>query len=88
MARGELRDLTDDVDVVNWFSALPGFLGILGWLLRHTVLSRWSVTARPITPSTEAPVRLDRLKRAQAEETFTWLVAWLESEHPLRVMAL
>lgn len=75
----ELRDLTDGADGLNWLTPWFGVLGLVGWLLHLTVFHRtWVVSARPVVPG-EQGIRLDDLRRAEAERTYAALVRHLES---------
>lgn len=85
----ELRDLTDGSDAVNWFTAWSGVAGLLGWFLHLTVYPRrWWVTAEPIDPSAAAAgLRIDGLRKSEAETTFENLVNWVEQSKPLAEFA-
>lgn len=74
---GELRDLTQDDSVrwVQWFSAAPGMLSLLGLLLHHTVYrSEWSVTVEPQGSTIGNPFRVDGLRKKDALQMFDALV--------------
>lgn len=72
----ELRDLTKGVEVVHWFSALPGVVSIVGWVLHHTVYrSRWLVDADPV-------LRLEPMPKRAAERAFLDLLDWLQNGRP------
>lgn len=85
----ELRDLTDHADAVNWFTAWTGLVGLLGWLLHLTVFRRrWWVSAEPIEPSVATAVlRVDGLRKSEAEATFADLVGWVEQGKPFAAFA-
>lgn len=82
----ELRDLTADDSVrwVQWFSAAPGILSLIGLLLHHTVFrSKWTVTAEPQYPDYGSPIRIDGLAKKDALRVFDDLVAAIGRSEPL-----
>lgn len=79
----ELRDLFKDngLSVVTWFSAWPGVLSLVGWLLNVTVYKRaWLVTAEPAGAVGQS-WRHEALNREQAEAVFVALIGWLKEGH-------
>lgn len=78
----ELRDLTDGIDAINWFSAVPGLLGLIGLALHCTVFRlRWFVEVQPLVPRGER-IRRAGLKRREAERMYAELTAWIEDGQP------
>jgi len=79
----EFRDLTKGIEIVHWFSVLPGLISILGWVLHHTVFrSRWVVSVAPDDPASAAPsVQLEPLRKRKAERLFLRLIDWVQDGH-------
>lgn len=82
----EFRDLTKGVDIVNWFSILPGLISIFGWVLHHTVFkSRWIVSVRPDGPANMTPsLQLDPMPKREAERAFLRLLDWIRDGQELQ----
>jgi hypothetical protein len=80
-----LRDLTRGVEIVHWFSMIPGVLSIVGWILHHTAFrSQWLVTVEPAPPVDNAPpVQVASLRKRVAERVFLRLDDWLRDGHAL-----
>lgn len=74
----ELRDLTADPSVrwVQWFSALPGVLSLVGLILHHTVYkSAWIITVEPLGTTIAESIRIDGLRKKDALSTLDEMVA-------------
>jgi hypothetical protein len=82
----ELRDVTQGVDIVNWFSILPGLISIVGWVLHRTAFrSRWIVSAGLDDPADDASsLQLDPMPKREAKRTFLRLLEWTEDGHELQ----
>lgn len=80
-----LRDVTDPDGVrwVHWFSAVPGLLSLLGFVLHHTVYRRqWEVLAAPVAPDMSGRC-LVAASQAEAEAWLAEIVAWLQAGRAL-----
>ncbi|MFS3127353.1 hypothetical protein ACLM5J_03005 [Nocardioides sp. Bht2] len=77
-----LRDLTDPDSVrwVQWFTAIPGVLGIVGLVLHWTVYrGAWELLIRPVgTPDVPWRYRLHG-SRNHCEERLRNFAVWMES---------
>jgi len=80
----QFRDLTKGVEIVHWFSILPGLISILGWFLHHTVFrSGWIVSVEPDGPASAAlSVQLAPARKRKAERTFVRVIDWIQEGHP------
>jgi hypothetical protein len=81
----QFRDLTEQVRFVQWFTAWPGIISIIGWLLHHTVYrSRWIVSVAPADDQLASPVvQVASLPKREAERVFLRLADWLYDGHAL-----
>jgi hypothetical protein len=81
----QLRDLTEQVRFVQWFTAWPGIISIAGWLLHHTVYrSLWTVSVAPADDRHPSPaVQVASLPKREAERVFLRLADWLHEGHAL-----
>jgi hypothetical protein len=86
----QLRDLSDDVRFVQWFTAWPGVISIVGWMLHHTVFrSRWIVSVGPANDQLPMPVvQVASLPKREAERVFLRLADWLHDGHAVEAFRI
>lgn len=80
----ELRDAVDQPEVLNWLSAWPGVLGLLGLLLHWTVYRRRWVVTVGLPSATGRSSRTEVVfvgNRDEAERRFEELVADLKRDN-------